>query len=57
MCSYVEFGPVVQKEMSFKDIYFYLELWQLLCSADPNYLCYIRRYHEQFCEIIFSLHQ
>ena len=44
MWSYMEFGPVVQKEMSFKDIS-YLELWQLLCSVDWNHLCNIGRRH------------
>ena len=55
---FMAFGPVVQKEMSFKHIS-YLELWQLLCSADPNHLCIVgRRYHEeQFCEIILNLDQ
>ena len=38
MLSYMEFGPVVQKEMWFKDI-IYLELWQPLCSVDWNNLC------------------
>ena len=53
MWSYMEFRPVVQKEMPFQDIS-YLELWQPLCSADPKQLCnFGRRYHnEQFCEII-----
>ena len=47
MCSYMKFGPVVQEEMSFKDIS-YLELWQPLCSVDCNHLCNIgRRYHEE----------
>ena len=58
MWSYMEFGPVVQKEMSFKDIS-YLEPWEPLCSADPNHLCnFGRSYHEeQFSEIIFNLDQ
>ena len=48
---FMEFEPVVQEEMSFKDIS-YLELWHPLCSADPKHLCnFERRYHEeQFCE-------
>ena len=56
MWSYLEHGPVVQKEMSFKDI-FYQELYQSICSADRNHLCnFCRRYHkEQFCEIILNL--
>ena len=33
-----EFGPVVQEEMSFKDIS-YLELWWPFCSAEGNHLC------------------
>ena len=42
--------------MSFKNISF-LELWQLLCSAEWNHLCNFRRRHheEQFCEIILNL--
>ena len=53
--SYMEFGPVVQKENSFKDIS-YLELWQPPCSVDIYHLCNIgRRHHEeQFCEIILT---
>ena len=51
--NYMKFGPVVQEEISFKDIS-YLELWQPMCSVDWNHLCNIRRmYHEeQPCEII-----
>ena len=58
MWSYMEFGPVDQKAMPFKDIS-YLELWEPLCSADPNHLCnFCRRYHEeQFSEIILNLDQ
>ena len=58
MWSYMNFGPVVQKERSFKDIS-YLELWQTLCSADPNHLCnFGRMYHEeQLWEIILNLDQ
>ena len=46
---------MVQK-MSFKDIS-YLELWQLLFSADQNHFSnFGRRYHEeQFCETILNL--
>ena len=56
--NYMKFGPVVQEEVSFKDIS-YLELWQPLCSVDWNHLCNIRRRHheEQSCEIIFNLDQ
>ena len=58
MWSYMEFGPVVKKDMSIKDIT-YLELWPPLCSADPNHLCnFGRRYHEEkFCGIILNLDQ
>ena len=35
MRSYMKFGPVVQKEMSFKDIS-YLELWQPLSQWTGN---------------------
>ena len=46
-----EFGPVVQEEMSFKDISC-LELWQPLCSVDWNHLFNFGRvHHEQFCEL------
>ena len=49
---------MVQKEKLFKDIS-YLELWQPLCSAEPNHLCNFGRmyYEEQFCEIILNLDQ
>ena len=52
----MEYGPVVQKEISFIDIA-YLELWPPLCSADQNHLCNLGRsyYEEQFCEIILNL--
>ena len=44
--------------MSFKNIS-YLELWQVLCSAEQNHLCnFGRRHHEiLFCEIILNLDQ
>ena len=47
---------MVQKEMSFKNIY-YLELCQPLCSADQNHLGNSgRRYHEeQLFELILNL--
>ena len=53
-----EFGPVVQEEMSFKDIS-YLELWWPFCSAEGNHLCNSGRGYqeEQFCEIILNLYQ
>ena len=49
----MKFEPVVQQEMSFKEIS-YLELWQPLCSVDWNHVCNsLRRHHEkQSCEII-----
>ena len=52
----MKFGPVVQKEMLFKDIS-NLELWQPLFSVAWNHLCSIgRRHHEeQPCEIILNL--
>ena len=34
----MKFEPVVQEEMSFKDI-FYLELWRPFCSVQWNHLC------------------
>ena len=54
----MKFVPVVQEEMSFKDIS-YLAIWQPLSSADWNHLCnFGRRHHEeQFCEIILNLDQ
>ena len=39
-----EFGPVIQKEMPFKDISF-LELWWSLCSAELKHLCNFGRGH------------
>ena len=56
MGNIMEFGPVVQSKMLFKDIY-YLELSQPICSADWNHLCnFSRRHHEeQSCEIILKL--
>ena len=58
MWSYMKFGPVVQKAMSFKG-FSYLELWQSLCSVDWNHLWNIgRRHHEeQSCEIILNSDQ
>ena len=58
MRSYMKFGLVVQKEMSFKDIS-YLELWQPLSSVDWKHLCnFGRRHHEeQSCELILNLDQ
>ena len=49
----MEFGPVVQKEISFTDIS-YLELWQPFRSAECNHLFKFDReyYEEQFCEHI-----
>ena len=55
---YIEFRPVVQEEMPFKDIS-YLELWQPLCSMEQNQLSSIGPglYEEHFCEIILNLDQ
>ena len=52
------FGPVVQEEMSFKDIS-YLKLWRPFCYVEPNYLCNFGRVYkeEQLCENIFNLDQ
>ena len=54
--NYYEFGPVVQEEMSFKDIY-HLELWPPFYSEELNDLCNCGRgyYEEQFCETILYL--
>ena len=56
--NYYEFGPVVQEEISFKDIS-YLEPWQPFCSVQWNHMCYFGRWHYQkrFCEIILKLDQ
>ena len=53
---FFKFGPMVQEEMSFKDIS-YLELWQPLCSVEWNHLFNFgsRLLVEQFCEIILNL--
>ena len=57
MSSYMESGPVIQKDM-FKDIS-YQELLQPFCSAGCNHLCNFDRgyYEEQFCKIIFNYGQ
>ena len=54
----MKFGPVVQEEMSCKDIS-YLELWWPFCYAEQNHLCNFGRGYqeEQFCEIILNLEQ
>ena len=54
--NYFELEPVVQEELTLKDIS-YLELWQAFCSVERNHLCNLgRRHHEkQFCEIILNL--
>ena len=39
-----EFEPVVQEEISLKDIS-YLELWQPLCSVEWNHLRHFGRMH------------
>ena len=58
MLNYSEFGPVVQKEMLFKDI-LYLELWMPFCLTEQSNLCIFCRshYQEQFCKIILNLDQ
>ena len=58
MWSYVKFWPVVQEEMSFKDIS-YLELWQPFCYEERNHLCnFGGGYHEEhFWEINLDLDQ
>ena len=55
---YFEFKPVVQEEMSCKDLS-YLELWQPFCSAELNTLCDFSKehYEGQFCEIILNFGQ
>ena len=54
---FFEFGPVIQQEMSFKDISF-LELWCPICSAERNQLCNFGRVrHQYFSEIIVNLNQ
>ena len=57
MLNSFEFGPVVQEEMSLKDIS-YLEVWQPPCSVEQKHFCnFGRRHHEEkFCEIILNLH-
>ena len=56
LCNYFKFGPMIQEEMSFKDIS-YLELWWSLCSAEQNPLRNFGRghYEEQFSELILNL--
>ena len=44
MWRYIKFGPVVQEEMSFKDIS-YLELWWPFCSVEWNHLCNFGRWY------------
>ena len=53
--NYLEFGPVVQEEMSFKYIP-YLELWWSSCSAERDLLDNFDRkhYEKHFCEIILN---
>ena len=54
--SHFKFEPVVQEEMSLKDIS-YLELWQPLCSVERNHLFNFggRHHEEQFYLIILKL--
>ena len=58
MWSYMEFGPEVQEEMSFKDIS-YLELWWPFCSVEQNHLCdFGRGHHEEHSYyVIWNLDQ
>ena len=51
--NYIEFGSVVQGEMSFKEIS-YPELWQPFCSVEHNHLSNFGRgyYEEQFLKLI-----
>ena len=53
-----KFGPVVQEEMSFKDIS-YLELWRPFCYVERKHLCNFGRGYqeEKFCEIILNVDQ
>ena len=53
----MKLGPVVQEEMSFKDVS-YLELLQPICSVDWGHLCnFGRRHEEQSSKIILNLDQ
>ena len=49
---YLEFGQVVQEDMSFKDIS-KLELCWPICSAEQNHLCNLGRgnLEEHFCNL------
>ena len=53
----LEFRPVVQEGMPFKDIS-YLELWQPFCLAERNHSCdFSRGYQEeQIFEITLNLY-
>ena len=53
-----EFGPVVQEEMSLKDIS-YLELWRPFCSAELKHICAIlvEGINKNKSEIILNLDQ
>ena len=51
--NYFQFGPVVQEEMSYKDIS-YLELWWPFYSTEQNHLCNFMR---NISEIILNLDQ
>ena len=55
---FVNFGPLVQEEKSFKDISC-LELWRIRCSVEWNRLCKIGGRHHglQICEIKLLLGQ
>ena len=58
MLNNFELRPVVQEEMSLKDIS-NLEVWQSPCSVEQNHLWnFGRRHHEEkFCEIILNSNQ
>ena len=51
----MKFGPVVQEEISFKDIS-YLKLWQPACSVDCIHLCNIGRRHHEERSFVIILH-
>ena len=54
----MKFGPVVQEEISIKDIS-YQELWWPFCSVEQNHLCNFGRGHheEHSCDVIGNLDQ
>ena len=56
--SYFLFGPVVQEEMSFKNVS-NPKLWQHCCSAEHNHFYYFgsAHYEKRFCKIVMNLDQ